>query len=219
VASRSGESPTPTRRRGRALEQAIYEAVYDQLAEVGYTGLTMDGVAAAARTGKAPLYRRWPDKDALLLDALRDRLPDAADIELVGDLRTDLLAVLRFLRSACSLSADPALQAVKHDNQRVHAMMKERISMPTRRMLLEVLQAAAARGEIPAERATPFHARVGPAAVTYQNLTEPEGLTDDYVVRVVDDILLPSLRAPVNTAGRAGEIPDTVRDDRRSQPT
>ncbi|WTW94299.1 TetR/AcrR family transcriptional regulator C-terminal ligand-binding domain-containing protein [Streptomycetaceae bacterium NBC_01309] len=186
----------PTRRRGRALEQAIFQAVFDELLRVGYAGLTMDGVAAAARTGKAPLYRRWPDRDALLLDALRDRLPSADDIELVGELRADLIAVLRFLRGACALTADPALHVAKTEATFTHDLMRERVSAPTRRMLLEILRAAEERGEVRAGAATPLTARVGPAMVTYQNLMGPDELTDGFVVQLVDEVLLPSLRAP-----------------------
>ena len=54
-----------TRRRGDALECAIYEAVFHQLQTVGYTGLTMEGLAACARTGKAPLDRRWSGRQDL----------------------------------------------------------------------------------------------------------------------------------------------------------
>ncbi|TDD64977.1 TetR family transcriptional regulator, partial [Actinomadura rubrisoli] len=66
---------TGTRRRGGDLEAAIYEAVFAQLEAVGYRRLTMEGVAAAARTGKAALYRRWPSKDELVTDALKHVLP------------------------------------------------------------------------------------------------------------------------------------------------
>jgi AcrR family transcriptional regulator len=54
------------RRRGQTLEHAIFDAVLDQLQTVGYVGLTMEGVAAAAHTGKAALYRRWPRKEDLV---------------------------------------------------------------------------------------------------------------------------------------------------------
>ncbi|MGW0663897.1 TetR/AcrR family transcriptional regulator [Streptodolium elevatio] len=193
----------PTRRRGRALEQAIFQAVFDELRRVGYAGLSMDGVAAAARTGKAPLYRRWPDRDALLVDALRDRLPCADDIELVGELRADLLAVLRFMRAACELTKDPALQTAKTESKETHAMMRERVSVPTRRMLLEILRDAEARGDIREGAATPLTARVGPAMVTYQNLTAPGDLTEGFVVELVDDVLLPMLRPRDTPADRA----------------
>ena len=48
-----------TRRRGKQLEDALYDATLAELAAVGYGGLTMEGIAAQARTGKAALYRRW----------------------------------------------------------------------------------------------------------------------------------------------------------------
>lgn len=185
----------PPRRRGRALEEAIYQAVFDQMAEVGYAGFSMDGVATAARTGKAPLYRRWPDKDALLLAALSDRLPDASRIPFTGDLRDDLIAVLRFLKQACAVSADPGLQAIKQHADPAHALVRERVSDPIRRLTLGILEAAEARGEVRPGAATELIARVGPAMLIHQNLTEPGGLDDAFVVSVVDDVLLPMVRA------------------------
>ena len=47
-----------TRRRGKELEEALYDATLAELAAVGYGGLTMEGIAARGRTGKAALYRR-----------------------------------------------------------------------------------------------------------------------------------------------------------------
>src|SRR5215510_10510584 len=80
-----------TRRRGAALEQAIYDAVLDQLQAVGYVGLTMEGVAARAHTGKAALYRRWPRKEDLVVDALEHTLPSPTDLPDHGEVRDDLL--------------------------------------------------------------------------------------------------------------------------------
>ena len=64
-----------SRRRGDKLEHALYAAALAELADVGYGRLTMEGIAARARTGKAALYRRWPTKHALVLDALCHALP------------------------------------------------------------------------------------------------------------------------------------------------
>ncbi|MFE3200259.1 TetR/AcrR family transcriptional regulator [Embleya sp. NPDC059237] len=191
-----GHDAPPVRRRGRALEQAIYQAVFDQLLEVGYAGLTMDGVAAAAGTGKAPLYRRWSDKQALLSDALRDRLPNADDVEIVGDLRCDLLAVLRFMFSACTVTGDPALQLAKAEADATHDVVRARVSAPARQMMLDVLRAGEARGEVRPGAATPLIARVGIAVVVYQNLTGRDGLDDAFIEQVVDEVLLPLVRNP-----------------------
>ena len=57
------------RRRGATLERAIHEAVFTELADVGYAAFTIESVASRARTGKASIYRRWPTKQDLVLDA------------------------------------------------------------------------------------------------------------------------------------------------------
>src|SRR5690348_12742634 len=55
------------RRRGAALEDAIRQAAFDELSEVGYATFSVESVAERARTGKASIYRRWPTKQALVL--------------------------------------------------------------------------------------------------------------------------------------------------------
>jgi AcrR family transcriptional regulator len=60
-------------RGGRSLDSsrdlALREAALALLAEVGYDRLTMDAVAARARAGKTTIYRRWPGKAELVVDA------------------------------------------------------------------------------------------------------------------------------------------------------
>jgi AcrR family transcriptional regulator len=86
------------RRRGTELEQALLTAAWQELMAVGYAKLTMESVAERARTGVAVLYRRWSDKNALVLAAIRaygERrstvVPDT------GNLRDDLLALLEII--------------------------------------------------------------------------------------------------------------------------
>ena len=62
-------APT-TRRRGSALEAAIFAAVWAELADNGYMGLTIAGVAVRAGTSKPVLYRRWPNRARLVYAAL-----------------------------------------------------------------------------------------------------------------------------------------------------
>jgi AcrR family transcriptional regulator len=60
-------------RRGRQLDPArdaaILAAAFDGLAELGYDRLSMDEIAARAHAGKGALYRRWPSKARLVVDA------------------------------------------------------------------------------------------------------------------------------------------------------
>src|SRR5690242_13798225 len=78
--STDDKSLTGTRRRGQDLETAILDATLDLLAEHGVGALTMEGVAAAAHTGKASVYRRWPSKEDLLVDAMDHALPPLDDL-------------------------------------------------------------------------------------------------------------------------------------------
>jgi AcrR family transcriptional regulator len=89
-------SPTGTRRRGSALEDALLDAAWDELREVGYANLTMEGVAQRAGTSRPVLARRWPTRPELVTAALRRHRPlVTGEIPDTGNLRDDLLAVLR----------------------------------------------------------------------------------------------------------------------------
>ncbi|MCS0499381.1 TetR/AcrR family transcriptional regulator [Protaetiibacter mangrovi] len=86
-----------TRRRGAELEDAILDAVWDEIAEKGYGGLTYEAVATRARTSRAVLYRRWPSREELVLAAIRrlgERTPTISPD--TGSLREDMLELLRY---------------------------------------------------------------------------------------------------------------------------
>ena len=105
------DEPRGTRRRGVDLETAILDATLDLLATSGLGSLTMEGVAAAAHTGKASVYRRWPSKEDLLVDAMRHGLPPLDEGPDTGSVREDLLVLLRVMlrdinsRTGCVMQA------------------------------------------------------------------------------------------------------------------
>ena len=84
------------RRRGEELEAALLQAAWDELAEVSFAKLTMESVAVRAKTGVAVLYRRWPNKDDLVIAAIghygKTRPVEIPD---TGTLRGDMLGLLR----------------------------------------------------------------------------------------------------------------------------
>jgi AcrR family transcriptional regulator len=83
------------RRRGEELEAAILTAAWDELADAGFAKLTMESVAARAKTGVAVLYRRWPRKDELVIAALNHYgATHPVEIPDTGSLRGDMLALL-----------------------------------------------------------------------------------------------------------------------------
>jgi len=101
--------PDPTRRNERS-RGAILAAALELLAERGYSELTIEAIAARARVGKQTIYRWWPGKGAVILDALVGSAV-TADIALpdTGDVRADLRTVVR---SMVAELTDPHLAAV-----------------------------------------------------------------------------------------------------------
>lgn len=82
------DDPRPAGRpRAQDLEERALRAALDEFGEKGWTGLTIAGVASRARIGKSSIYLRWPDKAALLADALRgvQAAPLFPDIAAEGD--------------------------------------------------------------------------------------------------------------------------------------
>ena len=86
--SRGGRPRDPSR------DGVIRAAILRLLADVGYGALTMDAVASEAGVGKATIYRRWPNKEALLIDAvtaMKGPLPELAGESVRDDIDMDLM--------------------------------------------------------------------------------------------------------------------------------
>ncbi|WP_052440711.1 TetR/AcrR family transcriptional regulator [Streptacidiphilus anmyonensis] len=193
--------PVVLRRRGPALERAIFEATLEQLIVTGYARFSMEAVAAAAQTGKASLYRRWGSKEQLVLDALSASLPPAMEPPDNGSLRADLLAVIGALRAAMTSRTGCAARAVisELDHERAAAfigLVHQQILDPAHLVLLQVVKAAAERGEANLEAATPTVLDVVPAMMMYRHKTQQGRFTEEDAQALVDQVLLPALLRP-----------------------
>ena len=184
----------PTRRRGDALERAIYDAVFHQLQTVGYSRLTMEGVAGCAQTGKAALYRRWAGKDDLVVDAIDHALPSLADLPDHGDVREDLLRRMAAMVNSPTGCALQCLLAQADRDHQFSVLLHERVLAPRKGSFLAVLRRAADRGQVRPEAASQLVAEVGLAMVVQRFLVDGPPVPDDYVVSVLDEVVMPLLR-------------------------
>jgi AcrR family transcriptional regulator len=186
-----------TRRRGLDLETAILDATLDILADGGMAALTMEGVAAAAHTGKASVYRRWPSKEDLLVDAMSHALPPLDASPDTGSVREDLLALLRIMVDAVNSRSGCALQAFMFDNsvdKALIAVVKQRVMEPRQQMLIDALARGRDRGEVRPDAVDARTAEVGPALIVHQFLMNGPPVPDAFVVQLVDNVLMPLLR-------------------------
>jgi len=186
------------RRRGEALHDAIYQATLDELAEVGYAKLTMEGVARRAKASKASLYRRWPSRMELAVEAVYHALPDPASLPDTGSLRGDVLATLR---QGAELFAGPAGEAMRgllsdalRDESRT-AELRRYSQGNGRRSMREITRRAVERGEIDAEAVTPRRLDVALAMLRQQFLFNGLPIPDDVIVEIVDEVIVPLFRS------------------------
>ncbi|WP_198165907.1 TetR/AcrR family transcriptional regulator [Agromyces laixinhei] len=186
------------RRRGDALRAAIVEAVMDELAESGYDRLTLDGVAARARVSKASLYRRWPGKPELVVDAVYTTLPIPAELRDTGTLRGDLLALFDLVARTLTGPSGHALKGLISETLR-DADIAERFRARSQgrgiQAMRSIVDRAVARGEL--ERAALPERRLE----TGHNLLRHEFLlngavTPEFVTSLVDDVVVPLLTHP-----------------------
>lgn len=181
-----------TRRRGKQLEDALYDATLAELAVVGYGGLTMEGIAARARTGKAALYRRWSSKHDLVQAALLYALPPLPEPREDRSARENLLAALS---AHCDLvagkTAFPGLEIIQqllHEPE-LRAIFADAVVGPRLRITESIVQAGADNGEIDAAMLTPYTARVGTALVNQQMLLTGAPPNKRQLAQIVDTVL------------------------------
>src|ERR1700759_3564898 len=128
------EAPRPARRRrhGQELESARLVAPWDEVVETGYARLTMESVAKRAGTSEPVLYRRWPNKDQLVLAAMEHyRKANPIDLPDPGSLRSDLLAELTLVSEAragvYAIAAAASFSGLRADTGLTPAQVREKV--------------------------------------------------------------------------------------------
>lgn len=124
--------PVRRRRHGKQLESALLAAGWDELVEVGYAHLTMESIAVRARTSEAVLYRRWPNKDQLVLAAIEHhRNANPVSLPDTGALRSDLLAQLTAVSEALAaffaIAAAAAFSGLLADTGMTPAQVRDKV--------------------------------------------------------------------------------------------
>jgi AcrR family transcriptional regulator len=186
------------RRRGEELLSAIYQATVDELTEYGYADLTMDRVAARAKASKGSLYRRWPSRAELVVDAIRHTQAPYPIPPDTGDLRSELAAVL--MQTAKTLEG-PRGEAVRgliaevFRHPDLMRTVRAEIMDSALPAMLEVLRRGVVRGEVRPAALAEMVARVGPGLIRQQMMVYGT-LGEGYLEEVLTQVVLPLVLAP-----------------------
>jgi AcrR family transcriptional regulator len=186
---------TRQRRRGEELEAALLEAAWQELVEAGFPGLTMESVAARAKTGVAVLYRRWPNKDDLVLAAIRHyRDTHPVHIPDTGSLRGDMIALLSTTSNTRLYFASvtsAAFSGLLAGTGLTPAQVRERI-MGDRPLWSELTYARAQeRGEIDLDRVPPAVLAMPFDLMRHDILMTFQPIPPERAAAIVDDLFLP----------------------------
>jgi AcrR family transcriptional regulator len=200
--------PSRGRPRDVELERRITSTVLEVLAEDGYEGVSFEAVARRCQTSKASLYRRWASKRDMVIAAVKagPARESAAPLPRGATLREDLLILCRRLERTMAAADTSAalmlLQAGLEDPELCDAI-EESVGPTGARLPQSVIDAAVARGELPAG-ASPFAFEEVVGAVLLLRRANGLVIDDVYLAALVDTVIVPALAA---SAGCATALP------------
>jgi AcrR family transcriptional regulator len=184
---------TRGRRRSERSHEAIIAATQQLLVARGYPELTIEGIAARAGVGKQTIYRWWPSKAALVLEAYlagSDAVPLPSE---GGTAREDVRALLRWLVAVLAQPIGGQVVAglvadLPHDPALAEGFQRDVV--PARRgAMLAALDRARARGEIRADADLELAVDTLHGAVFYRLLLSGQPLDDDFADRLTEQVL------------------------------
>jgi AcrR family transcriptional regulator len=188
------------------LEHAVLDAAWDELVDVGFASLTMESVAARAKTGVAVLYRRWSNKDDLVMAALqhygrtrRIEIPDT------GTLRGDMLALLGNVsdgRTAFTTVVTATFAGLLAGSGLTPAQVRERIMDDRPFWSVEIYRRAEERGDLDLDRIPPAVLVMPFELIRHDLLMTLRPLAPERIRSIVDDLFLPLVTAHMAAADR-----------------
>ncbi len=204
------DAPRLGRKRDPSRDADILDAALEVLAEEGYAGMTMDMVAERARAGKATVYRRWPSKPALVLDAVARLKKSAVDLEHLpdtGTLRGDLLALFKpqpLEEGQRTLAVMAGLASMVSSDASFAEAVTDTMVTPWAEAHLALMKRAVKRKEVPAAADLHTLSRVTASMAGFRTLIERKPFTREFLVSMVDTVVLPALGVAPGPARKRG---------------
>ena len=195
-----------SRRRGRGrprrdeADQAILVAAARRLAEHGLAGMSLDDVASDASVSKSSIYRRWPSKAMLAMDAFLSEFRVLSTPPDTGTLRGDIAAALgAWVTAATTTNLGNLLVgliAQAQSDAEFAAVWRARVIQPTRVQYAIIFDRAASRGELAGHAAADVALDMVFGAGLYRLLHGHRPLTAEFVSQVADIIATGLERVP-----------------------
>lgn len=174
------------------LDDAIIAAVNAELHDVGFARMTIESVARRAGAGKVSVYRRWPSRLELAMEAAYRQASDRPLPPEPTTLRAELLALFRHMVTQFSGPTGEALRGIiaeALDSRGSELALRSKSH--SAQLMRDIVIRAAARGEPVDPNLSALRLQAPLAVLQMQLLIRNTPLDDDVIVGLVDEVALP----------------------------
>ena len=179
------------RPRSERRHKAILKTAMDLVTDLGFRAVSIESIAAAAGVAKTTIYRRWPNKAAVVMDAFMERLLRTQfpkTMRVTDSIRLQMRSMAKAFRTKDGAVVKALLAEAQFDAELATAF-RERWTLPRRNIALDVLQKAISQGELRPDidlEAT-IDLLYAPTYYRLQMGTAP--LSDAYIDEIFDQVM------------------------------
>lgn len=200
-------SPSSLRRSERS-RRATLDAALELCTEKGYGRVTVEAIAARAGVSKKTIYRWWPSKGAVLLEAFTEALVGATPFvdtgDIAADLRTHINGAVRLMSTAPYGPAYAGILSEMHHDDDLAAAVRDQLVGPRVEDAVARLRSAQEQGQIPAAADLPLAVEMLYGPVYYRHVLGKPAQDEATVASLVDHVLRsldPGAGGPPATGG------------------
>jgi AcrR family transcriptional regulator len=189
------------RPRDPEVSDAAMAAAIRLIVDDGYPAVTMERIAERAGVSKAALYRRWPNKVAVVVDAVEAFAQTSTALPDTGRVRDDVVAFLGgFLRNRRDEAETfEALSAAMESDPALARSCRRMLTSTFAERLRTIVRRGVARGELPVDTDVDLVADLAPALIRYRRLATGQRPDQELVERIADQFF--TAPGPMAAAG------------------
>lgn len=185
------------RPRDHGRDEAIHEAALELLSEVGYDRTTIEGIAARAHVSKATIYRRFKNKQEILMAAMGEHAACALPQIDTGSLRSDLIELISEHVKALKGPDGELMMGLlssAHRDPELGKLLPQNRPAINDTVSAAIFERALARKEISKDANLEFLGEVIPAIFSHRLFITHQSVNRTFIEHLVDDLLIPALK-------------------------
>lgn len=185
------------RPRDHGRDEAIHEAALELLSEVGYDRTTIEGIAARAHVSKATIYRRFKNKQEILMAAMGEHAACALPQIDTGSLRSDLIELISEHVKALKGPDGELMMGLlssAHRDPELGKLLPQNRPAINDTVSAAIFERALARQEISKDANLEFLGEVIPAIFSHRLFITHQSVNRTFIEHLVDDLLIPALK-------------------------